>query len=196
MGFANYLGRKPSGDPIHPSEEDKNFVINVIDELKFNLIRNTITPNGAIITTNQKADIKQVSNDVISSTKNNNTAPNAFCLNSFEIKLHSHSTFLNSHNPNINTLTNCSNLVAITTQQKPLHDKFQVPIRKRYSAPNKQNPQVENPPQMENPVTGKTFKTLGIQTEYTTNKGKGLDPIDPTKHSELFTAYNDLPTPL
>ena len=49
---------------------------------------------------------------------------------------------------------------------------------------------------MENPDTGKTFKTSSTQTEYTTNKGKGLDPIDPTKHSELFTAYNDLPTPL
>ena len=33
MGFANYLCRNPSGDPIPPSEEDKNFVTNVIDEL-------------------------------------------------------------------------------------------------------------------------------------------------------------------
>ena len=49
---------------------------------------------------------------------------------------------------------------------------------------------------MENPATSKTFKSSSTQTEYTTNKGKGLDPIDPTKHSELFTAYNDLPTPL
>ena len=49
---------------------------------------------------------------------------------------------------------------------------------------------------MENPDTSKTVKSSSTQTEYTTNKGKGLDPIDPTKHSELFTAYNDLPTPL
>ena len=49
---------------------------------------------------------------------------------------------------------------------------------------------------MENPAASKTFKSSSTQTEYTTNKGKGLDPIDPTKHSELFTAYNDLPTPL
>ena len=196
MGFANYLSRNPSGDPIPTSEEDKNFVINVIDELKFTLIRNTLTPNGAVKATNQNADIKQVSNDAISSTQNNNTAPNAFCLNSIENKLHSDSTYLNSLNQNKITTTDCSNLVAITTRQKPLHDTFQVLIHKRYRAPNKQNPQIENPPQMENPDTGKTFKTSSTQTEYTTNKGKGLDPIDPTKHSELFTAYNDLPTPL
>ena len=106
-------------------------MINVIDELKFTLIRNTLTPNGAIKATNQKADIKQVSNDVINSTQNINTAPNALCLNSIENKLHSHSTYLNSLNPNKITSTNCSNLVAITTRQKPLHDTFQVPIRKR-----------------------------------------------------------------
>ena len=29
MGFADYLSRNPSGDPKPPSEEDKNFVINV-----------------------------------------------------------------------------------------------------------------------------------------------------------------------
>ena len=77
MGFADYLSRNPSGDPIPPSEEDKNFVINVIDELKFTLIRNILTTNGAIKATNQNADIKQVSNDVISSKQNNNTAPNS-----------------------------------------------------------------------------------------------------------------------
>ena len=77
-----------------------------------------------------------------------------------------------------------------------MHDTFQVPIHKRYRAPNKQNPQTENPHQMENPDTSKTFKSSSTQTEYTTNKGKGLDPTDPTKHSELFTAYNDLPIPL
>ena len=196
MGFADYLSRNPSGDPIPLSEEDKNFVINVIDELKFTLIRNTLTPNGAIKAINQNADIKQVSNDAISSTQNNNTAPNAFCLNSNENKLHSHSTYLNSLNQKKSTSTDFSNLVAITTRQNPLHDTFQVPIHKRYRAPNKQNPQTENHPQMENSNTGKTFKTSSTQTEFTTNKGKGLDPIDPSKHSELFTAYNDLPTPL
>ena len=196
MGFADYLSRNPSGDPIPPSEEDKNFVINVIDELNFTLIRNTLTPNGAIKATNQNADIKQVNNDVISSKQNNNTAPNAFRLNSIENKLHSHPTYLNSLHPNKTTSTDYSILVAITTRQKPLHDTFQVPIHKRYRAPNKQNPQTEIPPQMENPDTSKTFKSSSTQTEYTTNKGKGLDPIDPTKHSELFTAFNDLPTPL
>ena len=92
MGFADYLNRNPSGDPIPPSEEDKNFVINTIDELKFALIRNALTPKGATKATNQNADIKQVNNDVTSPKQNNNTAPNAFCLNSIENKLHSDST--------------------------------------------------------------------------------------------------------
>ena len=127
MGFADYLSRNPSGDPIPPSEEDKNFVINDIDELKFTLIRNALAPNGAIKATNQNADIKQVRNDVISSKQNNNTAPNAFCLNSIEIKLYSDSTYINSVNPNKTSFTDCANLVAITTRQNPLRDTFQVP---------------------------------------------------------------------
>ena len=49
---------------------------------------------------------------------------------------------------------------------------------------------------MDNSESPKTFKSSSTQTEYTSNNGKGLDPLDPTKHSELFTAYNDLPTPL
>ena len=191
MSFADYLSRNLSGDPIPPSEEDKNFVINTIDELKFALIRNALTPIGATKATNQNADIKQVSNDVTSPKQNNNTAPNAFCLNSIENKLHSDSTYINPPNLNKTTLTDCTNLVAITTRQNPLRDTFNVPIRKRNRAPNKRNN-----PQVENPYSFKTFKTSSTQTEFTTNKGKGLDPLAPTKHSELFTAYNDLPTPL
>ena len=127
MGFADNLSRNPSGDPIPPSEEDKNFAINVIDEVKITLIRNTLTPNGATKATNQNADIKQVSNDVISSKQNNNTAPNAFCLHSIENKLHSHSTYINSLNSNKITSTDCSNLVALTTRQNhyTIHFKFQ-----------------------------------------------------------------------
>ena len=166
-------------------------MINVIDDLKFTLIRNALAPNGAIKATNQNADIKQVSSDVTCSKQNKNTAPNAFCLNSIENKLYSDSTYIISPNPNKTLLTDCTNLVAITTRQNPLRDTFNVPIRKRNRAPNKQNH-----PQMENSDSFKTFKTSSTQTEYTTNKGKGLDPLDPNKHSELFTAYNDLPTPL
>ena len=50
--------------------------------------------------------------------------------------------------------------------------------------------------------TPKSFKSSSTQTEYTSNKEKGIDALDPSKHIELFTAYlpiytyNKLPTPL
>ena len=49
---------------------------------------------------------------------------------------------------------------------------------------------------MENSEPPKTIKSSSTQAEYTSNKRKGRDPLDPTKHSELFTAHNDLYTPL
>ena len=65
MGFADYLIRNSSGEAIQPSDNDKNFVIKTIEEIKFKLLRYALTPNGANITTNQSADTKQVTNDVI-----------------------------------------------------------------------------------------------------------------------------------
>ena len=48
---------------------------------------------------------------------------------------------------------------------------------------------------MEQPSNSKVFNNSSTQTDYISNKGKGLNPIDQTKHVELFDAYNDLPTP-
>ena len=48
---------------------------------------------------------------------------------------------------------------------------------------------------METTNSPKTFTTSSTQTEQTSNKGRGLEPLDPTKHEELFSAHNDLPTP-
>ena len=157
-GFANYLSRNPSGDPIPPSEEDKNFVINVIDELKFTLIRNTLTPNGAIKATNQNADIKQVSNDVTSSRQNNNTAPNAFCLNSIENKLHSQPTYLNSLHPNKITSTDYSNLVAITTRQNLYTTHFKFLFTKDIEPPINKIPKQKILPKWRIPILVKHSK--------------------------------------
>ena len=41
----------------------------------------------------------------------------------------------------------------------------------------------------------KTLVNSSTQTECTTNKGRGVDPIDPIKHEELLTAHSDIPTP-
>ena len=52
-GFADYPSRNPTGDAIQPSDEEKNFVINTIDEINFRLLRNALTPNGVIETTSK-----------------------------------------------------------------------------------------------------------------------------------------------
>ena len=124
MGFAEYLSTNPSGEPNLPSEEDKNFVINAIDEIKLTLLRHALAPNGANQTTNQSADTKQVSNDVINPKQINNIASNAFGLNSIENKLHSYSHYIHSSNSNKTTFIDSKNLVAITTRQNPLRDTF------------------------------------------------------------------------
>ena len=69
MGFADYLSRNPSGEAIQPSDEDKNIVINTIDEINFTRLRNALTPSGANETINQNADTKQATNDLINPKK-------------------------------------------------------------------------------------------------------------------------------
>ena len=130
MGAADYLSRNPTGEASKPSEEDNNFVINTIDEKKFTLIRNALTPNGVTIPSNQNADTKQDKNDVINPNQNNNTTLSAFCLNSFNNKsltanLYTH----NSHSFN-STISSNKNRVAITTRQNPNKETYKIPIQK------------------------------------------------------------------
>ena len=49
---------------------------------------------------------------------------------------------------------------------------------------------------MEQPSNSKIFTSCSTQTEFNSNKGNGLDPLDQSKHENLFDAHNDLPTPL
>ena len=46
---------------------------------------------------------------------------------------------------------------------------------------------------MEQKSPFKTHKSSSTQTEFTSNKGRGLEPVDPSKHVELFNAYQDTP---
>ena len=131
IGFVDYLSSYPSAEPIIPSEEDKNCVINAIDEIKLSLLRNAQTPNGANKITSQSADTKQVSNDVIHPKQINNTALNASGLNSIENKLHSDLHYFHPRNSNNTTFINSKNLVAITTRQNPLRDTFKIPFLKK-----------------------------------------------------------------
>ena len=187
MGFADYLSRNPSGKAPPPTEEDKNFVINTINELTFSLIKNNLAPFGASVA---KADKKQVKcNDVINPLQNHSERKNAFCLKQHRnqsLYITSNSTAfansnLNSHN---------SQLIAITTRKNRLKEIFQIPIKKRFRAPNTKL-------QMEHSVPStKTLIDSSTQTDYSSNKGKGLEVIDESKHEDLFPSYNDTPTPL
>ena len=135
MGFADYLSRNPSGNaPPPPSEEDKNFVVNTINEITFIVIKNSITPNGA---SEFIADKRLVnSNDVINPLQNNSEQNNAFCLKQLRNQSPYTSFIAFSHiNPNSN-LSN-SKLIPTTTQKNPLKETFQVPIKKRFRPPNK-----------------------------------------------------------
>ena len=68
---------------------------------------------------------------------------------------------------------------------------FKIPIIKRTRAPNKP----KNPP-IEQTSPSKTIKSSSTQTKFTFKTGKGFEPIDPSKHVELFNAYQDTPAPL
>ena len=188
MGFADYLSRNPSGNaPPPPSEEDKHFVINTISEITFALIKNSITPNGA---SEFIADKKLVnSNDVINPLQNDRERNNAFCLKQLRNQLLYTSSIAFSHiNPNSN-LSN-SKLIAITTRKNPLEETFQVSFKKRFRAPNKKL-QLE-----QSTSTPKTSINSSTRTDYTSNKGKGLDVNDESKYEELYPSYDNTPTPI
>ena len=87
MGFADYLSRNPSGLAPSPNTEDNNFVINAIEEIKFNLIKNDLTPNGVNA---HSSDAKQVyTNDVIYLNQTHSDQNNAFNLNTHRLQSHS-----------------------------------------------------------------------------------------------------------
>ena len=80
-------------------------------------------------------------------------------------------------------------IVAITTRNNPNKETYSIPILKRPRAPNKKLQLETETNQPKNLVNSST------QTEGHSNKGRGLDPIDPSKHQELFTAHSEIPTP-
>ena len=188
MGFADYLSRNPSGNAPPPLHRRKiKTSINTINEITFALIKNSITPNGA---SEFIADKKLVnSNDVINPLQNNSEQNNAFCLKQLRNQSLYTSSIAFSHiNPNSNLSK--SKIIATTTRKNPLKETFQVSIKKRFRAPNKKL-------QMEQSTsTPKTLINSSTQTDYTSNKGKGLDVIDDSKHEELFPSYKNTPTPL
>ena len=182
MGFADYLSRNPSSDPPPPSDRDKNFVINTIEEIKHALLRNNLAPIGAINTTSHLSR----NNDVINAKHSRANKNSALCHLPRYIQLPSS---LHKLNTQIKHSNSNKNLVAITTRANPTKDTFKVTIKRRPRAPNKNSIHMDNP-------SGKSAISVATQTDTTSNKGRGLDPLDSSKHEPLFTTYDETPTPL
>ena len=94
MGPADYLSRNPTGKATFLSEEDKNFVIITIEEIKFFLLRIALTPIGANKPTNENTDTTQFKIDVINPKRVSCKTNNSFCLNTRTIQSN-----INSHFP-------------------------------------------------------------------------------------------------
>ena len=181
MGFADYLSRNPSSEATTPSERDKNFVINTIEEIKHALLRNNLAPIGASKTTSQLSQ----QNDVIKANHSRLVKNSAFCHLPHDkqllVSLHNSISQVKQIIPNKNS-------VAITTRPNPTKETFKIPINRRPRAPNKRTLQMDS-------IPTKSAISVATQTDIISNKGKGLDPLDPRNHEALFTAYDETPTP-
>ena len=124
-------------------------------------------------------------------TKHTAIKNHAFSLNSHSLQSHSFQPhLLTPSNMNQRKFVYNSEIVAITTRNNLNKDTYSIPIQQRFRAPNKkQLLQIET----DNPQP-KTLVNSSTQTECSSNKGRGLDPIDPSRHPELFTAHADTPT--
>ena len=98
------------------------------------------------------------------------------------------SSLLNFNSQNKHISSN-NKLVAITTRANPTTESFKVPIKRRFRAPNKKTIHMDQKP------TNK-LTSVATQTDPTSNKGRGLDPLDLATHEALFTAYDETPTPI
>ena len=185
MGFADYLSRHPSGSPTPINEDDEKFVIILTEEIKHAVLKQNITPfdsNKPTVKFNQsESSVQNERNDVTHTKENTHTKESAFChTNSRNKLLHSSHSLLSRIKPI---------LIAITTRARPKLNIFDIPIKKRFRAPNKNN----SP--METQNSNKTMRDISTQTDPDSNKGKGLTVLNPDKHAELFTAIDNTPTP-
>ena len=183
MGFADYLSRNTSSDAPPPSDKDKNFVNNTIEEIKHALLRANIAPNGA---TNKNTAQNQAY-DLTSTKHAHSNETTAFRqLPHTKQSLPSLRKF--NYNSQIKHTRSIQNLVAITTCANPTMETFKIPIQKRFWAPNRNKIHMDQQPS--------NLISVSTQTDSTSNKGRGLDPLDPTRHEALFTAYDQTRTPL
>ena len=177
MGFADYFSRHPTSAAIPISKEDKDFVINLIDSFKFMLKR------ADKISSNRTALIKQADNDVIIASEQKRAKQSAFSqIHSKEQSHYIDSKFVHSNSTIYNTVNVC-------TRNKPSINTYEQKITKRFRRPNKgnmetpklseENPHPTNNTQHQENITNKKAITIGTQTDYISNQGQGLKPLDP-----------------
>ena len=127
------------------------------------------------------------SNDVTSTKHAHSNETTAFRQLAHTKQSFSSSRKLN-YNSQIKHTRSIQNLVAITTRANPTKDTFKIPIQRRLRAPNKNKIHMDQ--QTPNLIS------VSSQTDSTSNKDRGLGPLDPTRHEALFTVYDQTPTPL
>ena len=185
MGFADYPSRHPSGSPTPINEDDEKFVIILIDEIKHAFLKRTINPLGSNKPTGKfnqsESSVQNERNDVTNTKENTHSKESAFChINSRNKLILSSHSLLSRIKPK---------LIAITTRACPKLNTVDIPIKKRFRAPNKNN----SPMVIQNP--SKIMRDTSTQTDPDSNKGKGLTVLNPDKHAELLTAIDNTPTP-
>ena len=166
-----------------PSEKDKNFVINTIGKIKYVFLRNNIAPHGA--NTSNSAN-KQL-NDVIFTSHTRTSKTTDFSQLPRSIQSLSWLQNFNSQKRHINSNTR---LVAITTLANSSKKDLKSLSRKDTW------PRIEKEQSIWINKLRKNLKSVATQTDPTSNKGRGLHPLDLARHEALFTAYDATPYPL
>ena len=199
MGFADYLSRHPISQPTGENL-DNNHVINTIEAIHYTLqtMQRKLT-NRIARKQNELNDVTNHSNpskhkenafchlhaieqlppNTLNNSNNTNLSKNHTNSNLF-IRNHLYkSSITPSTNPLVKSVSSrpynsinhlFSPKIHVTTRSKPQVETFQVPIKKRYRAPNKKKTQMMTTPQETN--------TIATQTDETSNLGQGRQPLE------------------
>ena len=117
MGFADYFCRHPTSKAIPLSQDDKNFISNLIDSSIF------LQRKADKVSSNRNAEIQLEDNDVIHASERK------------QIKVHAI-----SHSFHTNQLhSQKSNIVNVCTRNKPQRNTFDQKIIKKFRGPNRKD---------------------------------------------------------
>ena len=178
MGFADYLSRHPTSKAIPTSKDDENFVIKLMNSFKFLL---------------KKAD-KISSNRILESSLEQNDVIHAQEQKQSKQYVFSHLLHTNQLQSSI-LISQNSKIVNVCTRNRPNRNTIEQTIIKRFHGSNKNNRSSNNisckSPDItqrnkNNPGTPTVSISIGTQTEYSSNVGQGLKPLNPLKVKNPF----------